>query len=215
MATLNIPVYSREGKKVGEMELSHAVFGVKPNPSVLHEALIAQQANARRSIADTKTRGEVRGGGKKPWKQKGTGRARHGSSRSPIWVGGGITFGPLSTRNFSVKINKKTKNLAVRMSLSDKVADGKMVVVDEFAQSEFKTKTVASMLASLPVKGKRTLIVLPARDQKMLMSARNIEGVYTTNVASLSLEDVLTAGVVLTTKDGVAAIEKNLEIAKR
>lgn len=215
MATLNIPVYSREGKKVGEMEISRAVFGIKPNPSILHEALIAQQANARRSIADTKMRGEVRGGGKKPWKQKGTGRARHGSSRSPIWVGGGITFGPSSSRNFSLKINKKTKKLAVCMSLSDKVAEGKIVILDEFAQPEFKTKTVATMLASMPVKGKRTLIVLPARDQKLLMSARNIEGVFTTNAASLSLEDILTAGMVLTTKDGVAAIEKNLATAKR
>lgn len=210
MHALTVPLYNCDGKQIGDQAVSPAVFGVAVRPTVLHEAVVAQMANARHAIADTKTRGEVRGGGKKPWKQKGTGRARVGSIRSPLWVGGGITFGPSSARNFSQKINRKKKNLAIRMSLSEKAADGTLVVVDAFDVPEFKTKRVAALLAALPVKAKKRLIILPARDEKMLMSGRNIPGVRSVNAASLSVVDILEAGTLITTTAGITAIEKIL-----
>lgn len=210
MKNLTVPLYNHDGKQVGDQELSPTIFGVSVRPTVLHEAVIAQLANARHAIANTKTRGEVRGGGKKPWKQKGTGRARSGSTRSPIWVGGGITFGPSAERNFSQKINRKKKNLALRMSLSEKVSGGTLVVLDALEMTTFKTKQVAALLAALPTKAKKRLVVLPARDEKVLVSGRNIPGVHTVNAASLSVVDILDAGMLITTKAGVAAIERIL-----
>jgi large subunit ribosomal protein L4 len=210
MKTLTVPLYNQGGKQVGDQTLSPEIFGVAMRPTVLHEAVIAQLANARHAIADTKTRGEVRGGGKKPWKQKGNGRARSGSTRSPIWVGGGITFGPTAARNFSQKINRKKKNLALRMSLSEKVSDGTLVVLDALEVSAYKTKQVAALLAALPTKTKKRLVVLPARDEKVLVSGRNIPGVHTVNAASLSVVDIIDAGMLITTTAGVAAIEKIL-----
>lgn len=203
MATLSTPIYNREGKAIGQQDLSPIVFGVTPKEAVLHEAMVAQMANARQPVAHTKTRGEVRGGGRKPWRQKGTGRARHGSSRSPIWVGGGITFGPRSDRNFSLKLNRRTKNLAVRMSLSSKVADGKLVVLDAFTMEQYKTKEVAALIHALPVKSNKILLVLPTREEKVTKSARNIPGLTTINAASLNVVDILGHGTVLTTAAGV------------
>lgn len=214
MSSLKVPIINNEGKQVGEQKLSTEVFGVAMKPTVLHEAVIAQQANARKPVAHTKTRGEVSGGGKKPWRQKGTGRARHGSSRSPIWVGGGITFGPRPDRNFSVKLNRKVKNLAIRMSVSDKVGDGKLVVLDILAPTEIKTKTMSKLLGVLPVKAKRTLVVLPSRDEKVTKSFRNIPGVKTANAASLSLVDIISAGVLVTTVSGIERIESVLSPKK-
>ena len=207
MSALSVPLYNTDGKPVGTQELSPKVFGVPVRPAVLYEAVRAQRANARHPVAHTKTRGEVRGGGKKPWKQKGTGRARHGSIRSPIWIGGGITFGPRAERNFSLKINRKTKNLALRMSLSDKVAAGKLLVLNELTAADYKTKVMASMFRSLPMQEKQRLVVLATHDEKVLMSNRNIPGVRTVHAASVSLLDVLNAGVLITTKDGIAVIE--------
>jgi large subunit ribosomal protein L4 len=208
MSEIVIPILNREGKRVGGQKLSPIVFGVKAKPEVLHEAVLSQLANQRKPAAHTKTRGEVRGGGKKPWRQKGTGRARHGSSRSPIWVGGGITFGPRRERNFSVKINKKKKNLAIRMALSDKAESGKLILLDELTLSEYKTKVLSALLRALPVQAKKTLIVMPASDEKVEMSGRNIPGVFTINANSLSLLDVLAAGVMITTSAGVERLEK-------
>ena len=133
-------VYNLEGKETKEMELSDAVFNVKVKPSVVHEVFVAQRNNTREPWADTKNRGEVSGGGKKPWPQKGTGRARHGSIRSPLWKGGGVTFGPLSTRNYKTKINKKTRRVALRMCLTDKLANGALWVVEDFIFANPKTK---------------------------------------------------------------------------
>jgi len=210
MSSLKIPIYDDKGKQVGEQKLSAEVFGVTVKPAVLHEAVLSQQANARHPAAHTKTRGEVSGGGKKPWRQKGTGRARSGSTRSPIWVGGGVTFGPRPERNFSIKLNRKVKNLAVRMSVSDKVNDGKFVVLDALAADAFKTKVMAAVLVAMPVKAKHTLVVLPARDEKVSKSFRNIPGVKTVNVASLNVVDVLSSGIVMTTVAGVEKIESIL-----
>jgi len=146
---LKIKVYNQEAKTAGEMELSPKVFGVKVNEALVHQAVVTQMANERKVIAHTKTRSEVRGGGKKPWAQKGTGRARHGSSRSPIWKGGGVTFGPRNDRNFKMRINKKMKQGAMFMVLSDKLASNRLVVLDKFSITDFKTKFFNQILTNL------------------------------------------------------------------
>lgn len=146
---LKIKVYNQNAEAAGEMELSSKVFGVKANEALVHQAVVAQMANERKVIAHTKTRSEVRGGGKKPWAQKGTGRARHGSSRSPIWKGGGVTFGPRKDRNFKLRINKKMKQSAIFMVLSDKVTSNHLVVLDKISLTEFKTKIFNQILTGL------------------------------------------------------------------
>ncbi|MDO8667620.1 MAG: 50S ribosomal protein L4 [bacterium] len=147
--SLKIKIYNQDAEAAGEMELSSKVFGVKVNEALVHQAVVTQMANERKVIAHTKTRSEVRGGGKKPWAQKGTGRARHGSSRSPIWKGGGVTFGPRNDRNFKMRINKKMKQGAMLMVLSDKLASDHLVVLDKFSITEFKTKFFNQILANL------------------------------------------------------------------
>jgi large subunit ribosomal protein L4 len=194
----------------GELELSAARFGVKVNPAVVHEALVAQQANRRKAVANTKTRGEVRGGGKKPWKQKGTGRARQGSIRSPQWVGGGITFGPRSNRNFSLKINKKTKQKALFMALSDKLANDGMIALESFNTTEPKTKLMAALLTALKVK-RNALYVAPKSNPSLVRMARNLKNVHVVTAQSVNLEDVLRAGTVVFEKDAVAAFEKQFK----
>lgn len=205
--SIKVPVKNIEGVTVGELALDPKIFGVAAKTHVLHEAALAERANRRVAIAHTKTRGEVRGGGKKPWKQKGTGRARHGSSRSPIWVGGGVTFGPRSNRNFSVKINKKTRRAAVTMALSEKVKAGTLTVLDAFALNEFKTKIVAKTLSSLGLAHKKTLLVIPGPDAKTRFSARNIPGVMVKNANNLSVVTLLDYPQLLTTKEGIGAIQ--------
>ncbi len=203
----NVPVYTQEGKKTGEMELSAARFGVKVNLALVHEAVVAQQANRRHAIANTKTRGEIRGGGKKPWKQKGTGRARQGSIRSPQWVGGGITFGPRSNRNFSLKINRKARRKALFMALSDKVATEGLLVLESFTPKAGKTKEMAALLTALPVK-RSALYVVPSSTPSLVRISRNLKRVHVVTANSLNLEDVLQAGTVVFEKSAVAAFEK-------
>lgn len=202
MAELKVKIYNEEGNIVGEEKLDPAIFGVAPKPALVHQAVVAFQSNARKSIAHTKGRGEVRGGGKKPWRQKGTGRARHGSTRSPIWVGGGITFGPTSDRNFKEKINKKMKRKALLMTLSDKITENKLVVLDHFAMTEYKTSRIAKMLKHLPVSGS-LLFIIPETDQVLVKSAGNIPKVSTTSVPTLNIFDVIKSGTLLTTSDGL------------
>ncbi|MFA6429297.1 MAG: 50S ribosomal protein L4 [Patescibacteria group bacterium] len=202
-----ISLYNQEGASVGDIALSDAIFGVKPEAGLIHEAVIAARANARRSVANTKTRGEVRGGGKKPWKQKGTGRARQGSIRAPQWVGGGITFGPLSERNFSLKINKKAKQKALFMALSDKVADKRLIVLDTVTTEPAKTKTVAMALKKLPVQ-KTVLIVAPGANASLMRMVRNLQNVKVTNAQSVGLMDVMTYRSVVFLKDAVPVFEK-------
>ena len=202
-----VPVYNPEGQTVGELALSDAIFGVKPEAGLIHEAVIAARANARPVVANTKTRGEVRGGGKKPWKQKGTGRARQGSIRAPQWVGGGITFGPTSERNFSLKINKKAKRKALFMVLSDKLNDQKLLVLEGLQTEPAKTKIVAGVLQKLPV-DKTTLLISPGANAPLMRMVRNLPQVKLVNVQSLNLLDVIGYRTVVFLKDAVPVFEK-------
>jgi len=203
----SVSLYTMEGKANGEMSLPEAQFGVKVKPSVVHEALLAQQANRRKAIAHTKTKGEVRGGGKKPWKQKGTGRARQGSTRNPQWVGGGVAFGPRSDRNFSVKINRKTKQKALFMALSDKVNQKNLLVIESIKTEPAKTKAVATLVSKLPL-GKTTLLVAPASNASLMRMVRNMPNVTLVTAQSVNLEDVMKHRSVAFLKDAVAAFEK-------
>lgn len=200
-----VSVYNWEGKEVGSVELMPEVFGVKAKIGLLHEVVRGMTANDRQVLAHTKTKGEVSGGGKKPWKQKGTGRARHGSIRSPIWRGGGVTFGPRKDRNFKVKINKKTKKLAFLMALSEKVKDGALLLLENFNLETPKTKLVGSLLKKLPLKCKKVLLVFPKRQdvENMGMAARNIPNVNQADLGSLNLIDLLKNDTILTVKDTV------------
>lgn len=202
MSALKVKIYNEEGNIVGEENLDPKIFGVIPNSSLLHQAVVAYQANTRVTLAHTKDRGEVAGGGKKPWRQKGTGRARHGSIRSPIWVGGGVTFGPTSDRNFKEKINKKMKRKALLMSLSDKASLNHIIILDTFVMPEHKTKRVVTLLKKLPVIGS-LLFVLPEVDSVISKSTSNLPKVRATTVSSLNVFDVIKAGTLLTTSAGI------------
>lgn len=203
----NVSIYNQEGKTTGEMNLSDVYFGVTPKQSVIHQVMVGIMANARQTLAATKTRGEVRGGGKKPWKQKGTGRARQGSIRSPQWVGGGIAFGPRKERNFSQKINRKTKRQALYMVLSDKLASGQLVVLDSLKMEPAKTKTVATTLKNLPV-GKTVLLVAPASTPAIVRMVRNMPNVTVVSPNSLGLVDTLNHRTLVFLKDAVESFEK-------
>jgi|JI8StandDraft_1071087.scaffolds.fasta_scaffold00185_7 large subunit ribosomal protein L4 len=205
MATISI--YNQEGKIVGDLALNDKIFAVKPNAGLVHEAVTAQRANARRTIASTKNRGEVRGGGKKPWKQKGTGRARQGSIRSPQWVGGGIVFGPRSERNFELKINRKAKQKALFMALSDKLINKQLLVIDSVNTEAIKTKVLAEMIKKLPV-GRTILLVSPKADPSLMRMVRNLQSVTLVSSNSVNLVDVLGHKSVAFLKDAVASFEK-------
>ncbi|MBU0619801.1 MAG: 50S ribosomal protein L4 [Patescibacteria group bacterium] len=163
---MQIKIYNQKAEQVGEQKLSGKVFGVKTNEGLVHQAMVAQMGNERQVLAHTKTRGEVRGGGKKPWRQKGTGRARAGSSRSPIWIGGGVTFGPRKDRNFKKNINKKMRQKAILMVLSDKVANHNLTVLDKLEMKEYKTKAFDEMLVKLEFKNQKSGIRNQEKDQK-------------------------------------------------
>ena len=184
-----IDVYNMEGKKVSDVELNDNVFGIEPNEAVVHSVLVNYLANQRQGTQSTKTRSEVSGGGRKPWRQKGTGRARQGSIRAPQWVKGGIALGP-RPRSYKYTVNKKEKRLAIRSVLSSKVLENELTVVDKLELSEIKTKTMVKALADLKVEGK-TLIVLPENNKNVLMSARNIEGVKTIVLNNINVFDLL------------------------
>lgn len=203
----SVSIYTQDGKQVGEMNLSEACFGVKAKQKLVHEVLIAQQANRRKAIASTKNRGEVSGGGIKPWKQKGTGRARQGSIRSPQWIGGGIVFGPTSERNFSMKVNRKTKQKALFMALSDKVANKTLLVIESITTEPAKTKAVATMIKKLPL-GRTTLLVAPTSNALLMRMVRNVQNVKLVTAQSVNLEDVLTYRSVAFLKDAVPVFEK-------
>lgn len=189
MATAN--VYNLQGKQAGEMTLDDAVFGVQIKPDVVQFVMNAQVANAAQSTAHSKERGEVRGGGKKPWRQKGTGRARHGSSRSPLWVGGAVTFGPRNDRNQSKKVNKKTRRSAIRMVLTDKLANTQFVIVDSFDGIEGKTKQFAAALEALPVERQSALVLTAEKNDALRRAAQNVQGVNTAMADSVNVRDLL------------------------
>ena len=211
--SLKIKVYNKSAEQVKELDLSAKIFGVKASSELLHQAMVAQRANERQVLANTKDRSEVSGGGKKPWKQKGTGRARSGSSRSPIWIGGGVTFGPTKDRNFKVKINQKMKQKAIFMALSDKVNASVFVVLDNLQFSEYKTKDFNTLLTNLEKKVLNTerrdiLIVNEAKEDKVKFSARNLKGVKIINVENINLLDLLNYKNVLVTENIVSILEK-------
>ena len=184
-----IDVYDIEGKKVSTVDLNEEIFGIEPNEAVVHSVLVNFLANQRQGTQSTKTRAEVRGGGRKPWRQKGTGRARQGSIRAPQWIKGGIALGP-KPRSYKYQVNKKEKRLAIRSCLSSKVLENELTVVDSLALKEIKTKDMAKALTNLKVEGK-TLILLPEKNETVQKSARNIEGVKTTLVNTINVYDLL------------------------
>lgn len=194
--SLKIKVYNQSAEAVKDLELADKIFGVEANNELLHQAVVAQMANARQVLAHTKDRSEVRGGGKKPWKQKGTGRARSGSSRSPIWIGGGVTFGPTKDRNFKKKINQKMKQKALFMAFSDKLATNSLVILDNLEFKEYKTRKFNEMLTALEKKvlnneRRDILVVNEAKDQMAKYSGRNLEGVKMINLENINLIDLL------------------------
>ncbi len=211
MATVKL--YNQQGTVVGDLALDASLFEVAPDTALVHEATIAQTANARQAIAHTKGRGEVAGTGKKPWKQKGTGRARHGSRRSPIWVGGGITFGPTSSRNFSVKMNRKARRKALAMVLTDKVASEQFVAVDSLKLAEAKTKTFASILKALPAVGKKTIVILEPDNASTARAARNLPRVSAISAASVNVVDLLAHDRVVASKEAIEAMTKTFKRA--
>ena len=184
-----VDVYDIKGKKVSDVELAEAIFGIEPNEAIVHSVLVNYLANQRQGTQSTKTRAEVRGGGRKPWRQKGTGRARQGSIRAPQWVKGGIALGP-KPRSYKYTVNKKERRLAIKSLLSSKVIENELTVVDKLELAEIKTKTMVKALADLKVEGK-TLIVLPESNKNVLMSARNIEGVKTITLNNINVFDLL------------------------
>ncbi len=203
-----VKLYNLKGADTGMITLPDVLFAVEPNSNLIHSVIVAQEANARVVLSHTKDRSQVSGGGKKPWKQKGTGRARHGSSRSPIWIGGGVTHGPLAERNFSVKLNKKTKRVALAMVLTDKVQDGAFIAVEDFVLPEAKTKFVAQMRAALPGARGSMLIVVTAEDVAMKRAAKNLPKTTTIHAQSLNVRDAAKYRTIVASK---AAIESMVQ----
>jgi large subunit ribosomal protein L4 len=230
---MKLNIYNQEGESKGQKEVSDAIFAVKANPSLIHEAVTAQNANMRTVLAHTKTRSEVRGGGKKPWRQKGTGRARVGSNRSPLWIGGGIIFGPNSDRNFSQKINKKAKQKAMFMVLSDRAAGNGLVILEKLALADYKTKVMEQILNNIEEKvfnnfkidekkksknkrtrstGRSILFINDASDAKVISSVRNLTGVKIINLDNINIVDLLNfKNLIISDK----AIDKLEEVYKK
>lgn len=202
-----VTVFDMAGKNVGEMELEESIFGIKPNKSVLHDAVVNYLANQRQGTQSTLTRAEVRGGGRKPWRQKGTGHARQGSTRAPQWKHGGIALGP-KPRSYHYTLNKKVKRLAMKSAFSSKVLDGQFIVVDNITFDSFKTKDAVKMLEALGVT-KKAMIVTPIADEKVAKSARNIPGVKVATVNTLNVYSILNSGKFIIAKD---AVEKLMEV---
>ena len=201
-----VSVYNVEGKKVSDVELKEEIFGIEPNEAIIHSVLVNYLANQRQGTQSTKTRAEVRGGGRKPWRQKGTGRARQGSIRAPQWIKGGIALGP-KPRSYRYTVNKKERQLAVKSMLSMKVLEQSLVVVDKLAFEEIKTKNMVSALNNLKVTGK-TLVMLPEKNENVQKSSRNIEGVKTTLVNTINVYDLLKYNNLVVTVDTVKKLEE-------
>lgn len=233
--SIKINVYNQKGEQTGDMKLSEKVFGVKINEALVHQACVTQMANERQVLAHTKIRSEVRGGGRKPWAQKGTGRARAGSNRSPIWIGGGVTFGPLKTRNFKKKINKKMKQKSILMVLSDRVANKNLIVLDKIEIAEYKTKIFDNILKDLekkilpkaennilkdstkeekaknqrkPIQKRSILLVIDKKDEKTKFSAKNLVGVEIINRENINIVDLLKYRNLIIAKQAVEKLEE-------
>jgi large subunit ribosomal protein L4 len=213
--SIKTKLYNQKAEVVGELELSKTIFGVKVNNDLIHQAYVAQLGNERQVLAHTKTKGEVRGGGKKPWRQKGTGRARSGSSRSPIWIGGGVTFGPLKDRNFKKDINKKMKQKAMFMVMSDRLTNEAVVILDEVKMAEFKTKAFNEIINNIeekavkkPENKKRSFLIIDSvNDEKVKYSGRNLAGVKIINLDNINIFDLLKYRNLILTKASIEKIE--------
>ncbi len=201
----NVSVYNMEGKEVGTIELNDAIFGVEVNEHLVHMAVVNQLANKRQGTQKAKTRAEVSGGGKKPWRQKGTGHARQGSTRAPQWTGGGVVFAP-TPRDYSYKLNKKEKRLALKSALTSRVQENKLIVLDELKFDAIKTKNMKAVLDALNVK--KALIVIGENDQNVVLSARNLADVKTALTNTINVFDILKYSTLVVTKAAVEAIEE-------
>lgn len=201
----NVSVYNMEGKEVGSLELNDAIFGVEVNEHLVHMAVLQQLANNRQGTQKAKTRSEVSGGGRKPWRQKGTGHARQGSTRAPQWTGGGVVFAP-TPRDYSFKLNKKEKRAALKSALSSRVAENKFVVVDELKFDAIKTKDFAKVMSNLGVE--KALVVINDNDTNVVMSAKNIPTVKTASTSTINVYDILKYNTVVVTKDAVNTIQE-------
>ena len=201
----NVSVYNMEGKEVGTMELSDAVFGVEVNEHLVHLAVVQQLANNRQGTQKAKSRSEVSGGGRKPWRQKGTGHARQGSTRSPQWTGGGVVFAP-TPRDYSFKLNKKEKRLALKSALTSRLQENKLIVVDELKFDEVKTKNFKQVMDNLKVE--KGLVILAENDANTVLSARNLASIDTTLTSQINVYDIMKAGTIVLTKDSAAKIEE-------
>ena len=201
----NVSVFNMEGNEVGTMELNDAIFGAKVNEHLVHLAVVSQLANKRQGTQKAKTRSEVSGGGRKPWRQKGTGHARQGSTRAPQWTGGGMVFAPVP-RDYTIRLNKKEKRAALKSVLTSKVQENKFIVVDELKFDEIKTKAMKNVLANL--KADKALVILNDNDQNVVLSARNIEGVETALTNTITVFDLLKHNTVVVTKAAVETIEE-------
>lgn len=201
----NVALYNMEGNEVGTIELSDAVFGVEVNEHLVHMAVVQQLANKRQGTQKAKTRSEVSGGGRKPWRQKGTGHARQGSTRAPQWTGGGVVFAPVP-RDYSFKMNRKEKRAALKSALTSRVQENKLIVVDELKFDEIKTKNFKKVMDNLKVE--KALVVLNEKDENVIMSARNLPAITTTLTGTLNVYDVMKAGTVVVTRDAVKTIEE-------
>ena len=201
----NVAVYNMEGKEVGTLDLNDAVFGVEVNEHLVHMAVLQQLANNRQGTQKAKTRSEVRGGGRKPWRQKGTGHARQGSTRAPQWKGGGVVFAPVP-RDYSFKMNKKEKRAALKSALTSRVQENKLIVIDELRFDEIKTKNFKAVMDNLNVT--KAYVVLNDNDEKVVMSARNLPNVQTALTNTINVYDVMKGGTVILTKDAAKTIEE-------
>ncbi|MBD3359701.1 MAG: 50S ribosomal protein L4 [Candidatus Buchananbacteria bacterium] len=207
-----VKVYNLQGKETEELKLDSDIFAVKINPDLVYQVVEIQKSNARQNLAHAKTRAEVRGGGRKPWRQKGTGRARHGSTRSPIWIGGGVTFGPSNERNFVKKINKKMKRKALFMALTDKLQEKQLVVADKLELAEIKTKELANILSKLPTKeAKSVLLVLDQKNEAISKSAQNLPKINIILANSLNIMDILKHDYLLIDKAGITKITETFK----
>jgi large subunit ribosomal protein L4 len=204
---MKINVYNLEGKEVGTALLPKEIFEVKFNADLVHQAMITQTSNRRQVSASTKDRGQVSGGGKKPWRQKGTGRARVGSSRSPLWKGGGVTFGPTTAKAFKKDMNKKARRKALFMVLSSKASDNSLIILEELKLAEPKTKLMANILAKLPSKGKSALLALASFDKNLIRATRNINKVNVMQAKELNVLDLLNSHFLIMPKDSIKTIK--------
>lgn len=205
---MEITVYNQEGKKIGKIALPKEIFGLKLNPDLVHQVIVSQMANQRQKVAHTKTRAEVRGGGRKPWAQKGTGRARHGSIRSPIWKGGGVVFGPRKEKNFKKKIPKKMKRKALLMVLSVKAKENLLTLLENLKIEKGKTREIFEVLKKLPGQGKSVLLALPQYDKKIIRAVKNLPKVTTLEAKDLNVLDLLSFKYLVMPKESIKIIKE-------